>query len=1198
MMANLRGEEREAGKQSGFDFVGRRQELNQLLLGLEQAQTGRGKVLSLVGEPGIGKTRLASEFALLARERGARVFWAFALRHLGVETPPYWLWTHLLRQTVSADGLSGMWNPQSQEVPAAINDIAEVPELSPRSTRDLPFIPESAAPWLRLFEATAQRLLSLARVQPVVIVLDDLGAADRLSLLALEFIASRLRGVAIVIVATYRETEMRSLFAANALPSGRVLCGNRVIQLRALSAAETGQLMEQRAGRKTDPMFAERVAGLTRGNPRFVELLLPDGRLPQLAESETPRALPHALLAAAEQHLSSLSAVARGILSVAAVIGREFDLATLRALSEGATADLLDVLADARTAGLLEREDCAPGLYRFAHPLVWQALYDSLPGSRRASLHHEAGRFLERAFGYDRARLGQLARHFHEGGLFGGAQKAVDYWRRAGDHAMETSRFEDASRFYGMAGAALSLGSALDDPARCDLLLSTAEAQTRARHLIAARESFRQAAELAETLQDAGRFARAALGRAGSPLAASTEPDPENVSLLTRALDLVGDREGVARVRLLLRLASELHCQSGASARRDELEREAEAIARRLGDHQAEFAVLRHRHLFVSCAPESIEEQLAGTERMLTVVRHGTRLEDWMAALTCRYAALLRKGSDVSSNSAFEPGSTADGVVESCVLQRGYRYHAAIRALLEGRFREGASLVTRFLTATHAVFDLEGWDVLWPALITPFCELGKLAEVMPFAARAVDQNRGVPVFRALRMKTLLLCQHLEEARQDFEELAACDFEDLPRDIGFLTCLLALAEMCVALRDERRATLLYGLLRPHEGLNAVFGPLAFFGPVSHALGLLSDLTGEFEAAANHFEHALLSTAKLRARPWLAYTQHDYGRTLLRGGDAAGREKARKLLTDALAAAEHMGMRDLVRRLCSLQGQAMDSPEARVAAAMPCAALAAVQPAIPVRAHKGAHHPETDMCAEVRSTVMDAARERAAADGPQDRPADSVSSSADQWVFMREGDYWTISFHGKVVRLRHTRGLAYMAQLLQYPGRQFHAADLVATAEGLNGASIGQTATRAGTGDLQNGGPHGGDSGPVLDTDAKAAYKRRIRELRHELEEAKSFNDLGRTTKIGDEISFITSELAVAVGLGGAGERKLGSETERARINVTNAVRSVVQKLRRDHPELSRYLAITISTGSFCSFEPGPGLPRTWRVSMRP
>lgn len=195
---------------------------------------------------------------------------------------------------------------------------------------------------------------------------------------------------------------------------------------------------------------------------------------------------------------------------------------------------------------------------------------------------------------------------------------------------------------------------------------------------------------------------------------------------------------------------------------------------------------------------------------------------------------------------------------------------------------------------------------------------------------------------------------------------------------------------------------------------------------------------------------------------------------------------------------------------------------------------------------------------------------------DAPADSRPS------FVREGDVRAIGYAGKTVRLRETKGLAYVAHLLANPGRELHVLDLVALVEG-------HTAVRRSPDAGEGFGL--GDAGEVLDAKAKRAYRERLDELRKELDEARSWNDPGRAERTQAEIDALTEELSRSVGLGGRDVRA-ASAAERARSAVTKATRAALAKISGELPELGLHLEATIKTGMFCSYNPDPRVRTTW------
>ena len=195
------------------------------------------------------------------------------------------------------------------------------------------------------------------------------------------------------------------------------------------------------------------------------------------------------------------------------------------------------------------------------------------------------------------------------------------------------------------------------------------------------------------------------------------------------------------------------------------------------------------------------------------------------------------------------------------------------------------------------------------------------------------------------------------------------------------------------------------------------------------------------------------------------------------------------------------------------------------------------------------------------------------------------------FRPEGDYWTVSFAGATCRLKDSRGLHYIAYLLQHPHKEFHVVSLISVPGGLSGKAPDAYPVQD---------PHlsldhieeFSDAGEILDPQARAAYKQRVSELQEELTEAQQFHDLGRSEQLAAEIDFLTHELASAVGLGGRA-RRVGSPAERARVNITRAIKIALRKISEHHAALGQHLATTIKTGTYCSYTPDVRMPITWQ-----
>jgi hypothetical protein len=380
------------------------------------------------------------------------------------------------------------------------------------------------------------------------------------------------------------------------------------------------------------------------------------------------------------------------------------------------------------------------------------------------------------------------------------------------------------------------------------------------------------------------------------------------------------------------------------------------------------------------------------------------------------------------------------------------------------------------------------------------------------------------------MHLLAVLGRLDEARAELERLAARDFEDLPRDLGWTSVMVELTEVCAAVGDRQRAAKLYSLLLPCAAYVVVTPYHATcWGSVARSLGILATMLEDWASAEAHFVVALERNRRLRARPWIARTQLDYARMLCRRDQPGDPSKAHALLDEAHSAATALGMRPLAEKI-----EAARLPLADLAAAASPAG-AAVRP------------PEAAVCR-----------------------------------FARKGDFWQIAFGSQSCSIKDSRGMQLIAQLLRYPHREIHVLELQTGSGG--GAARSASSADSAQSDT--------DAGPLLDAQAKAEYKQRLQELGEELQEAEEFNDTGRIERLRDEIDFVTREISRAFGLGER-ERRAGSHAERARVNVTRAISAALRQIGNHDAELATHLKKTIKTGTFCSYNPDPRVPIDWQ-----
>jgi len=197
------------------------------------------------------------------------------------------------------------------------------------------------------------------------------------------------------------------------------------------------------------------------------------------------------------------------------------------------------------------------------------------------------------------------------------------------------------------------------------------------------------------------------------------------------------------------------------------------------------------------------------------------------------------------------------------------------------------------------------------------------------------------------------------------------------------------------------------------------------------------------------------------------------------------------------------------------------------------------------------------------------------------------------FLQEGEFWNLRYDQTTIHLRDAKGLRYIAYLLAHPGERFHVLELMAAVEGQGGANLSNAGSGVQTlaADFKTSSDLG-NAGPTHDLRARKDYRRRLHELRDELEEARRFNDLGRVEKLQKETEFITAEIAAASGLHGR-SRKTADHVERARSMVSKRIRATIAKIHQRQSSLGYHLTTCIKTGYFCAYLPDPERKIAWQ-----
>jgi hypothetical protein len=512
-------------------LVERERELAALLAAAADARRGRGGVVTLSGEPGIGKTRLAEEAAAEARSAEMLVAWGRAWE--AGASPAFWPFTQIAR-TLRRAGV---------ELP---------PELAPLLPELRPGAPASDDRFA-LYDAVLRVIEDAAEERPLYLVLDDLHAADEATVSLAGFLAPNLADLRVLLVVTFRDVEAR-------LSPGRldalVALGRAGQALRPgrLSRAGVARLVQAEGSPHLGDDAVERLHRASEGNPLFVgELLHVAAASPATAAADE---IPDGVRAAIRAHLGQLPGDMRAMLEVAAVLGPELPATTLAEVIDPSPSveALVARLAEARDLGVLVEP--SPSRFAFSHGLFREVLSADL-GARRAPLHRRAADVLERLHaGEPTAPLAEIARHLRAAGPEMAA-RARDAAVAAADRAAATLAHEEAVALREHALAAHELAQPADARRRADLLIALAEDQMRAGRSVDGAATCARAAALARDLGDAERLARAALARG-----AMLQPgrvDAELVALLDEAVARLRERPADPhhlRARLVARLAS------------------------------------------------------------------------------------------------------------------------------------------------------------------------------------------------------------------------------------------------------------------------------------------------------------------------------------------------------------------------------------------------------------------------------------------------------------------------------------------------------------------------------------------------------------------------------------------------------------------------------------------------------------------
>ncbi|WP_173073541.1 BTAD domain-containing putative transcriptional regulator [Phytohabitans rumicis] len=815
-----------------WPMVGRVDELAALFGLLDRALASVPSFGLLVGEAGIGKTRLTEELAALARTRGFAVLWGRCSEDEGA--PPMWPWVGVLRALADAV-------PATDLPAAARDDLAELFELLAiglgRGTE--PAHDPNVARF-RLWSAATRLLVAASGARPLLIVLDDLHWADPSSLRLLSHLVEELTGGRVAVLTTRRPyPEPTGALARVAELLGRQHALR--LDLSGLSAAATSALVEAVAERKATAAEAETLRERTEGNPFFiVELVCLMG--------DRRDALPSAVTDVVTRRVARLPGATGDVLRTAAVIGRRFDLALLADAVGRDEEAILDDLDPALAAGVVGEEETVDR-FRFAHALVRDVVYAGLPAARRARRHAVVARSLSARDGAAE-RLSEVARHW----LAAGPAHAPRAWRAAAAaaaHAGDLCAYEEEAALLAAALEAQRGDGAATPLDRYDLLMLRAEACRWLADRNGLTEAITAAVAEAERMGDVVRVARAAVAAtegAFFQLRPYGQTDEEAIAVLRRVLRDLPPDDGEPRCRALLTLAGELY-YGDASAYRTALVEQGMAMARRIGDPallvwacQTAF-VATWRVDTADLRMSLCDEGLAAAQELGDPVREAILRTQRaiVAAELGRIAELhveVRRARAVADRLRLDHLSIILTEVEwPWLAMRGQAGDVERLLARQRRFAELTSVPQYQVVLSISMAHGLQWR-------------GRAHEIADIYQEAMDRS-ALP----MEMNTLwglARGDRLAEARVAYQRWG---IPLTSNDWGSLMERCQAAEVAFGLGLAEAAAEIYRWLAPYAGRCCTAGFGGALGPVDAFLALAASAAGERDAAARHADDAL-------------------------------------------------------------------------------------------------------------------------------------------------------------------------------------------------------------------------------------------------------------------------------------------------------------------------------------------------------
>ncbi len=887
------------------EFVGRENENEQADRALEDVVGGQGRIVMVLGEPGIGKTRFARELAVRSQSRGFAAVWG---RCRDIEgTPPYLPWTQAIRSL-----FEGSESAPEIVLPKENADVlaAAMPELARLISNDISdsVATDEYSQYL-LYDSFARILNSAASDGPLLVLLEDLHWADQASLGLLEFLATEIDSSQIMIVGTARTIDPTVAVRLSATISN--LARNPAfsrVSLGGLSRDEIHRIVYLESENEPTDALTDEIFAATEGNPFFtIEI----SRLRAAAISSDQNGetaleiLPDAVKDVIARRLINLSDECLSVLSIGAVLGYRFDYDKILAVIEpelrDSALDLLDEALDAQVVRDVSEHGLA---YEFGHALIHRYLYDSMPTGRRLQTHARIAEELERSYGTEaEAHAPELVVHFNEAQNLLGAEKVVKYSSIAGHQAL--AAYANAEAVVQFERAIVAKGTT-EDVEAADLFFALADAHngggTPTETVTAMVRAF-DIYEANNLIDKAVEVAYFGVVRAmGMGSVAQAE-------ICERGLALV-DSNSLAAAKILIEYGVALNSEGNfdkavtALTRANEITRNQEDIFFEAKSLTNIAAVWMNSGQFRKAATASLDviDLLPRIESPDFLVQLGYRGAIYSLAVLGEIEEAKSLSADLIKHDHTLPlyGHIDVDYQLICLI-----------ALAEGRWNEARRIEDRshaekpsiieFAVDAHIGFMTGPWD-------------SAIAEITDLV---INENIVEPDDAGMHAAMLVMAGKVigdPEALALAEKVANAKPDDPYHTVHPVMANVIRSVVATARGDSKAAANLYPAFLDYR---QTWSPATRFMGPDRGLALLAETSGDEDRADMHFAEGIAFCKKVGLRPELAWCYHDYVRFLMAQSGGVDRSKAVEMLDAGLKITDELGMAPLEGLLSALR-----------------------------------------------------------------------------------------------------------------------------------------------------------------------------------------------------------------------------------------------------------------------------------------